>query len=149
MKGRGMEVVGFSLSAAIGCVNKAKGIIIEYLPAWKMYKHLQIVSTPDNHWTYGDLKNILFCELTFDLILCKMTFDLILLLCIVLLACFNSALFFRMTGIPQKHENTPISTSSVVDFKKFSMVHGGIQASPIIKIHGIFHIYIYRKLIHY
>jgi len=54
-----------------------------------------------------------------------------------------------MTGIPQQHENTPISTSSVVDFKKFSMVHGGIQASLIIKIHGIFHIYIYRKLIHY
>jgi len=28
-----MEVVGFSLSAAIGCVNKTKGTFVEYLPA--------------------------------------------------------------------------------------------------------------------
>lgn len=89
--------------------------------------------------------------MTFDVILCKMIYDPILLLYIVLLTCFNSEFFFfyRMTGIPQKHENTPISTSSLVDFKKFSMVNGGIQASLIIKIHGIVHRYIYRKLIYY
>jgi hypothetical protein len=47
----------YDIMAVISVISWRLLVEETYLPAWKMYKHLQIVSTPDNHWTYGDLNN--------------------------------------------------------------------------------------------